>query len=332
MMKIYSPKAVASDNRSVYPEENVLSGSPYGWFDTAFFRNEHIGVTTFDFLVEWESIRIYPVIWVKRVYYSWLVKSDNNDVLFDSIINCDGMDFVKATYRFCIHNGLRFQYVLIPAWTEQEWIQHSSDINTPIIIFDVTNYKKGNTSQVVTKFSLSAFIEFLKEKRKAPAPMGSKGLYWSATALESLLSKPNQKLNYDGDAIYPGDADIVLFATNQEHRTLAIIEIKKHNRGSKRFAATIQDESIKLYDHRDIRKYQSLFSLKHALKTRFFMLFYPTTTEKCIKIQEADYDSRGGHAVVISERIFALPNRDRPGSLRHFQKDFTEYLRSGGKI
>ena len=270
-----------SSDRAKIAKYNPLCGEPFLWFDTEFFRNEDMLVTTFDFFINWFNNTLQPIIWEKRSVYNF----DNldPDIIYKSILRCDGTSFFNKIKLYAKNNGFELYYILIPDIPEDAW----NDFSNKVVMFNIDQYFKNNKANCVEQHSIGELIEIIHNYRVkyTQARMDFEGLKFSSTNLELFLSRRQPQIGYLGDAIYPGDVDVLLY--NENYKTQAIIEVKKHSIGSrKRYASTIGKESIELYIKHDYLKYKSLDILQKHMKCEFIMLFYPTTSENTIKLQK----------------------------------------------
>lgn len=314
-MKLKIPYHSLSTNRSKLAESNPICGDPMQWFDTEYFRNESLYSTTFDFFINWSNNTFQPIAWVKRVIYSGFTIEPNE--IMDSIIKCDGKDKFETVKNFCYKNDINLSYILIPEILTDAWI----DNNNKVILFDVKKFEENNGANPVSPMSVKELIGLIHSYKVdyKSVRMDSEGLKLSTTSLEYFLSMWNNKIGYKGDAIYPGDADIILF--DEDYCPKAIIEIKKHSIGSvKRYASTIEEENISLYVKGDKLKYQSLDILQRHWNCDFYMLFYPTTSETSIKIQKVS------ELKALTSKVLPLPNVHSPVALQNFQSQFVDFM------
>ncbi len=312
-MKLTIPFHCKSDDRTRLSPYNMMCGDPMTWFDNALFRNEGINATTFDFFINWNDKTLQPIAWVKRTLTGNAVSTPKE--IMDAIIKCDGNDKFLAVKNFCAANKIELSYILVPDIPCEEW----SNAENKVMLFNVEKYENGSTDSV-SQLSVKELINLIHTYRVKydKAKMDKGGLIYSTTTLEYFLSRHHTDIGYEGDALYPGDADIVLFDDN--YTPLAVIEIKKHNEGSKKYAETIEQESIDKYKQMDRLKYESLDILQKELDCKFYMLFFPTTNEKKIKMEKVK------NLKVEEEKIFSLPNIHSPISMMEFNKDFLQWL------
>ncbi len=314
-MKLSVPFHCKSDDRTKLATSNPICGDPMVWFNNALFRNEGINVTSFDFFVNWDNETLQPIAWVKRTLYD--CSGSTAMEIMNAIIKCDGFDGFQAARNFCNANNIELSYILIPDIPCEQW----KDEKNKVILFNVARYEVGDENAVLY-LSVKDLIDLIHTYRVKydEARMDTRGLIYSTSSLEYFLSKHQPDIEYRGDAIYPGDADIVLF--DNEYTPLAVVEIKKHNEGSKKYAKTIQSESISNYIKQDRLKYKSLNILQQALKCKFYMLFYPTTNENVVKMEQIEALS------AVDEMLFPLPNIHSPISIQSFQQLFLQWFRS----
>lgn len=318
-MKLIHPIYSHSDDRTLLESYNQVCGDPYNWFNTEYFRNENIYCFSFNFLIDWREHTLQRVAWIKRII-SEDYCTDTREII-KAICRCDGADYLKAALKFCKVNGISLQYVLIPDIECDDWL----DFNNKIIIFDATKYAEKTEESYVNEYSVTEFIQLIRSYKKDYHPIGQNKdksgsqyrLSISSTSLEVFLSVPHDEIDYAGDTGFPGDADIILF--DAQGIPKAVIELKKHDVGSTEIAGTIRDESMALY-RLDSLKYDSLNILSATLNCPFYVLFFPITQEKLIKIES--YIATGTYLHRCFANEYELPNCNEKPSLMRFFSNF----------
>ena len=315
-MKLQKPFHANSQNRTQLSPINCICGDPYSWFDTEFFRNEDLYVATFDFFINWSNNSFQPIAWIKRLLYNEF--SLDPQTIFKAIIKCDGIDYYHQMRLFCEKNNIELSYIIIPDIEESNWI----NLENKVILFNVMKYDKNHDDTAAVEcLNVKELIEriHLYKVDCTTAYMGEKGLFYSTSSLESFLSKKQTAINYDKDAIYSGDVDVVIF--NKDYKPLIIIEIKKHTKAYEA-APTINEDSIGLWCKKDRNKYESLDILQKHWNCEFYMLIYPTTTERVFKLEKVD------NLTVTKSKILPLPCVHSQIELKLFHDQFNDFVNS----
>lgn len=302
-MILHYPVLAKSSNRAFLARQNPFCGDPTEWFKTNYFRENGLRFTTFDFFVNWSNNTFQPNAWVKRIIAADRTTEPNE--ILASIIACDGNECFEDTKNFCSTNDITLEYILIPDIPEENW----TDPANKVILFNPN-------SMEVSELSAIQLIDRIHHYRVryAGVNIGRGGLYYSTSTLEAFLSKPNNAIGYTGDAIFPGDADIVLFDEN--YRPRIIIEVKKYDDGTQRkYNIQIEEESIALHLG-DRLKYMSLDILQKHFDCEFYMLFYPVNDVRSVKLEKIE------KLKVRMSTVLALPDIRSNVSLREFQVRF----------
>lgn len=241
---MYKPILARSDNRSIVAQLHPFSGSPDEWFEDC--------TISFDFFIDWKHIQVRDEIWVKRL----LNKNEfPPDVALNEYMKAeepaiDKMVEFSKEYKFELH------FILFD--DTQNWQNNSS------ILFDIyleeTNWKWK-------KVSLEHIKERIKVLSGGAVSVGAKGLMYSTSNLEAVLSHT--------DSLWPGDADGLLLHKNT-NKPLAILEYKKHTKMD--YLHSVEE----FYNNgKDRRKYDRLQLLKERIGNEIpvIVLTYPTTQQ-----------------------------------------------------
>lgn len=305
-MLLKIPVLAKSDDRSIRARQNPYCGEPAEWFKTGWFRSNGLYFTTFDFFVDWKNSSFRPVAWVKREIRSG--RTVEPQEIMASILECDGKEYFEGTKNFCNANQIKLEYILIPDIPVRDW----ADSQNKVILFNPN-------SQEVSELSAKELIDLIRKYKVSSSDIkiGAEGLRYSTSSLETFLSRPNAVINYNGDAIYPGDADIVLFDSG--YRPQIIIEVKKYDVGTRKsYHVSLEDESILLHLG-DRYKYKSLEILQRHFDCEFYMLFYPVTEDRVVKLEKIE------HLQPKTSDILSLPNIESEKSFQEFQARFLAF-------
>lgn len=300
------PVLAQSNNRNILARQNDYCGDPADWFRTEHFRRNGLRFTTFDFFINWSNNTFQPVAWVKRIIVADRT-SEPREIL-DSIIACDGSELFEDTRNFCRANGIRLEYVIIPDIPTHCWAY----MKNKVTLFNPNSLE-------VTELSIIQLIDRIHfyKVRYDNVNIGIGGLRYSTSTLETFLSKPNDAICYTGDAIFPGDADIVLFDEN--YRPQILIEAKKFDDGTqRRYRIPIEEETISLHLG-DKLKYASLDILQKHFDCEFYMLFYPVNNAEIVKLEKIE------RLKFRMDTVLRLPDIRSNEALREFQECFFDF-------
>ncbi|MCM1166544.1 MAG: hypothetical protein NC299_02820 [Lachnospiraceae bacterium] len=300
------PVLAGSDNRNILARQNPYCGEPENWFRTEHFRRNGLRFTTFDFFINWSDRTFRPVAWVKRIIAADRTSEPRG--ILNSIIACDGNELFEDTKNFCSANGIQLKYIIIPDIPTDSW----ADVENTVILFD------PNSSEV-SELSIIQLIDLIHsyKVRYENVHIGREGLRYSTSTLETFLSRPNDAIRYTGDAIFPGDADIILF--DEDYRPRILIEVKKFDNGTqRRYGIPIEGETLSLHLG-DRLKYAGLDILQRHFDCEFYMLFYPVNNAETVKLEKIE------RLKVRMNKLLRLPNIHSNESLREFQTGFFDF-------
>ena len=263
-MKLSIPQGFSRcNNRHIKAKINAKTGGPEDWFTPKNMAQFGYKTFSFDFFVNWQTNRFVNCLWMKRfidVKLSALIQDANwKDKIVGLLKESEGEARLLDLYTFCTTQGLHADFLIFNDDLGAE--------DSPIIYARVQ--ANGFRIKCIT-------LETLKEKIRIGTgrafTIGSKGLGFSTSSLECLLSKT--------DTPYPGDADVVL--ANDNYSEFVILEFKKHN-----LAAPLSQQRLSNYYPRpDRAKYNRLNMLRQWLpNARLYTVYYTTDARNETKIE-----------------------------------------------
>lgn len=255
-------------DRSQVARLNEQSGGPEDWF---FFDNlKKIGYKSFsfDFFVDWKRSYFQHALWFKYSINDISVQSllsDNQwlDTVQESIIKCHTDEYLLDLKNFCIKKKLTADFLL---FNDDQWGNSENDKDHKSIVYarlDLESKHIGFKVKVITLDELKNIITLATGR---PFSIGEKGLIYSTSQLECILSTT--------DTPYPGDADLVL--TNEDYSKFKIIEFKKHNKSDCISAQMLSN----YYPKTDKAKYHRLEMLRKYLGNAELYTLYFTTDDR----------------------------------------------------
>ena len=263
-MKLSMPQGLSRcDNRHIKAKTNVQTGGPEDWFTPENMAQLGYKAFSFDFFVNWNTNKFVNCLWMKRfidVSVSELIQDINwKDNIAELLKELEGEERLIDLYNFCCTQGLHADFLI---FNDDLW---SVD---PLIIY-VRVQADGYKIKTIN-------LETLKEKIRMGTgrafTIGSKGLGFSTSSLECLLSKT--------DTPYPGDADVVL--ANDNYSEFVILEFKKHNL----LDPLSQQRLSNYYPRPDSAKYNRLNMLRQWLpNARLYTVYYTTDARNETKLE-----------------------------------------------
>jgi hypothetical protein len=269
------PYLALSTDRRISPKTHPTSGSPEDWFSNDVLDHAGLFGVTFDFFVDWQTGRLCPELWVKRIvkqdFQPW--PSADCGLLQQLIEACDGAALFRLA-AFAGQRGLNVTYQLFKD------TYHWHDGKT-LVSAALDGAGRVGRAEIKPVADLKREIQ---AHSGGPVRLGRKGLVYSTSTLESYLSHT--------DALWPGDADLLLLDDSETPRGL--LEFKKHSLETPMSGQQLSN----YYPHSDRRKYDRLAILRDFLDPAlpFLILYYPTSPL---------------HRSVVLERVEGLPGNLR---------------------
>ena len=263
-MKLSIPQGLSRcNNRHIKAKINAKTGGPEDWFTPKNMAQLGYKSFSFDFFVNWDTHKFVNCLWMKRfidVKVSALIQDANwKDKIVGLLKESEGEARLLDLYTFCTTQGLHADFLI---FNDAMW-------STDQLIIYARVQANGFRIKCIT-------LETLKEKIRMGTgkafTIGSKGLGFSTSSLECLLSKT--------DTPYPGDADVVL--ANDNYSEFIILEFKKHN-----LAAPLSQQRLNNYYPRpDSAKYNRLNMLREWLpNARLYTVYYTTDARNGTKLE-----------------------------------------------
>ncbi len=303
------------ENPAIVARANPYCGDPTEWFNAAPFKKQPLFCLNVDFFVDWKNEAIAPVFWTKRIISGTF--SPLPDDIYQQIVAADGEDYVHHLAGVARRYGIDMTYLLFRDLPANQW----ANPKNKIYVFNLSAYERQtDRTSCVQELSADELKNVIRGIRKETHRIGKKSLKYASSTLEVYLAQD--------DAIYPGDADILL--VNQDDCVEAIIEVKKHNQWSQKRAPHIQDETIALYRDIDRLKYQSLGLLKDFLSCPLYMLYYTTITREETAPNALKFEQLvGPHDCLkaVYPKLMPLPQAQNDQSLSDFYTAFEAYRR-----
>lgn len=280
------PVLARCDNRAELARTNLVYGEPDQWMTYAHLSRIGLSAVSFDYFVDW-GVRPYAVgneLWVKRIAKCPVQSLQPDDVLHGAHSCGDDLEALEA---FAARYGFNARYLIFQEAVD--W-QRAPE---PLLVANLVN---GVFSKLAYR-DLGRVMDAIRRFSGGPVRIGEKGLTYGTSELECHLSKT--------DALWPGDADCVLWCGRQ-HQALALLEFKKHNMSS-----PLADENIQKYMRADWRKWQRLGLLRDRLEVPLFCVYYSTDCrEEWIKVERlvGRFDSLqdgGGEMISIARMTHA---------------------------
>lgn len=275
------PYLARSDNRWIRPKAHPFAGAPEDWFSDAALAGTGLQGISFDFFINWSTGALSPDFWIKRI-----VKQDfqpwptADRVLWQRLLDqCDGPVYLQRLAAFAHRYGASLTCQLFK--DSYHWVDQ-----IPLVSARLDADGSVLQAQVKTVSSLKVEIRALSG---GPVQIGSKGLLYSTSTLESYLSHT--------DALWPGDADLVL--VDAQGTPAALLEFKKHTLETPMSAQCLSN----YYPRPDGRKYDRLAILRDFLSADLplVVVYYPT---------------RPSHHTVVLERVEGPTGELRSGARR----------------
>lgn len=279
------PVLAKSSNRSIKPKRHPL-GSPEDWLSEDLLKQKRVCGISFDFFVNWQERTISNEIWIKRIVDSGFSRA-TKELINEKIIEVDGSFFLHNIAKFSDIHNLKLIYHLFkenPNWKD----------NDTIVKCKIDSL--GRISKVKVE-SISDLKSNIRELSGGPLRIGSKGLIYSTSTLESYLSHT--------DAPWPGDLDLLL--VDLSGKCLGILEFKKHN-----LTTPINEQRLSNYYPRpDGRKYDRLALFRDFIDPNLplIVIYYPTKPHfQSIKLEKISGPS--GNLYSSNEMIIDIPTNN----------------------
>ncbi|MET3321038.1 UNVERIFIED_ORG: hypothetical protein ABIC97_004139 [Peribacillus simplex] len=255
------PISAKNPERVDHPEKHSTAGDVEDWFSSTVLNQFDLTGVTVDFFVDWSNNTLSNELWVKRVVFEEILESTSNEVIQELIYSCDSEQFVKDLANLAKLTNSSLKYKLFRESTNWETLKENSE---PILSVDINDVGKVVN---VERVKLETLKEQIRMLSGGPAWVGKKGLTYSTTKLEYVLSMT--------DSAWPGDVDFILL--NNEKKPIAILEFKKHTLSSKIEAHKFEKYYYEKFSDR--KKYNRLAILRDYLKVPLLVLYYPTRKE-----------------------------------------------------
>jgi hypothetical protein len=254
-IRFSAPQLARCDNRAVVAAENPIILGPNDWVEAIGALDDNIIATSFDFFVDWKTnpLAVQNEFWFKFPVTGDVGSEKVDEDVLRKVLRCN-RDFV-ALSRLCGKMNLEAKAIMFNA--EEDYKD-----STSVVIFTVSGVDKKSSFEFINLLELKNRIKGLSGGNIS---IGMKGLMYGTTRLECFLSGT--------DALWPGDADLMLYAKDSD-RILALFEFKKHTRRAK---ATFEQQDISLYyPYPDGRKYNRLMALsqKFGYDIPVYLVFY----------------------------------------------------------
>ena len=250
------PYLARSDNRWIRPKAHPSAGAPEDWFSDVALAGTGLQGISFDFFINWSTGALSPSFWIKRI-----VKQDfqpwpaADSALWQRLLEqCDGTAYVQRLSAFAHRCGASLTCQLFK--DSYHWVDQMPLVSARLDA-------DGSVSQAQIK-TVSALKVEIRALSGGPVQIGSKGLIYSTSTLESYLSHT--------DALWPGDADLIL--VDAQGSPAALLEFKKHTLETPMSAQRLSN----YYPRPDGRKYDRLAILREFLSPDlpFVVVYYPT--------------------------------------------------------
>lgn len=262
------PYLARSDNRWIQPKAHPFSGGPEDWFSDVALSHTGLQGISFDFFINWTTGMLSPAFWIKRI-----VKQDfqpwptPDAALWQRLLEqCDGPEYLQRLAAFAHRYGVSLTCQLFK--DSYHWVDQMPLVSARLDA-------DGGVLQAQIK-TVSALKVEIRALSGGPVQIGSKGLIYSTSTLESYLSHT--------DALWPGDADLIL--VDEQGAPAALLEFKKHTLETPMSAQRLSN----YYPRPDGRKYDRLAILRDFLSPDLplVVVYYPT---------------RPTHHTVVLERV-----------------------------
>lgn len=265
-MKFYEPLLSRCDGRNVLAKINPVIKEPQYHINNLLLNQLNCIGVSFDFFIDWKSCLLNREFWIKLPYSGQLELGEELiNILRKQNKFTDLIHFARA-------NNISVSGVIFD--DEQPWDDPKSLITIAQWPKDLFNKKGLN----IYRISIDDLKNKIKEMSGGSIRIGKKGLIYGTSKLECYLSNT--------DALWPGDADLLIFEKNN-FTPLALIEYKKHTQSSK---IKFEDQSFtNYYPHPDKLKYDRLLYLSMQLHKNIipiFVIYYSTNKDECYLIIE----------------------------------------------
>lgn len=249
------PVLARCDNRAQLARTNPIYGEPDQWMTSAHLSRMGLSAVSFDYFVDW-GVKPYAVgneLWVKRIAKGPVQALRPDDVLQGARACGDDLEALEA---FAGRYGFNARYMVF-----QEAVDWRG-APEPLLVANLVN---GAFATGAYR-DLDEVMVAIRRYSGGEVRIGEKGLTYGTSELECHLSRT--------DALWPGDADCVLWGSEQQ-QALALLEFKKHN-----MLSPLADENIQKYMRADARKWQRLGLLRDRLEVPLFCVYYSTNAQE----------------------------------------------------
>lgn len=251
------PKLARCDNRYQLAKVNPQVGEPERWLTPQVLGAfGYVGIS-FDFFVNWSTLRCADEVWIKRISSIDTAQLDRAGAEYIKQAAASMGDDLYAIHDFAHSYGLLAFYRIFR--DSVDW----ASVPEAILRAEITDTGLGHLKLQ----SLQEVMDAIRLLSGGPVTMGYKGLMYGTSTLECYLSGTN--------ALWPGDVDSVLWNPLTK-KAVAILEFKKHT-----LSSPIGDQCLSNYYPRpDGRKYNRLALLRNRLGKHIplIIVYYPTDT------------------------------------------------------
>jgi hypothetical protein len=273
--------------------------------------------TNFCFFVLWNAKKtdghLNREIWFKReLSIHGKGKINLADPLFaERFYENDPLPEVNRTLEFFQRYGLNGRYMLIKNLYGRHEVKENENVAVRIEVEPMTGqlWKERMTLEEMQR----CLIEYSNGLFQIQKPLN-----WFETDLEHYLSMHSNQTG----ALFPGDCDMLLY--DREYQCRFILEFKKC---TSRGTILVEQQSFKNYISKDRSKYVRLnilrnyFSVLSGREIPMLNIFYPTTGENIIKVEEMTSDMAAGRSYVLP--IASTPEENQRELLKLIAEHFS---------
>lgn len=232
-----------------------------------------------------------------------MIDPDDEKDLAEKLTSFVGKDKLREEVQLLRTYSIDLQYILFD--DNNKWEKDQGNIFVASFEDHSYDIKK------VEKLSLSNFEKLLLTIQGESMVM-NKPLHYSTSSLEGYLADMCQReLNPQNRAIFPGDADIIIYNDN---KVKYLIELKKHT-----VYGPISEQTFMKYWDKDKKKYRGLASLSRKFNLSFFINFVYSTKQDLNKIK---LEKIGTDLKVIEDSIITFTEE------QDLKRKIKEYLKN----
>ena len=274
-------------------------------FDKNVLSELGLNSISFNFFILWNDVKtdgdFYNNVWLKREISAPEGETINlNTPLFHSkLAETTDHDGHQKDVEYLEKHKTTFSYIILKDVTAGAHLE-DEDFSAMEVLED------GKDNIYVKRLTYGELKRVLVERSNGRFVM-SKSLYTYETEIEHILSKDAAKTG----AVFPGDCDMMLY--DDELHCVYLCEYKKCTRyGAK---IPVEQQSISNYIKKDRNKYLRLNILREYFERYekssipLINVFYPTTAETKIKLEEIRHDLTSGKSVVYDMAATPIENQ-----------------------